>query len=111
MSPADSSVSNRRRLSDGDLDALHQGARKKPFVSSLSCRLYSLNSLTIHFNSKRSDPLVHAGRHFGRIIFGFCNVHVLIVNGLAWLADDPDLMSLTMKDVIVAWRRGFLIMY
>ncbi|TEB21637.1 hypothetical protein FA13DRAFT_1757488 [Coprinellus micaceus] len=30
-----------------------------------------------------SDPLVHHGRHFGRTVFAFANVHALILDGLA----------------------------
>jgi hypothetical protein len=48
---------------------------------------------------KRPEPLVHSGRHFGRTVYGFCNVRALIVNGLARLADDPDPASLTQKYV------------
>ncbi|KAJ3533220.1 hypothetical protein NMY22_g7421 [Coprinellus aureogranulatus] len=35
----------------------------------------------------QSDPLVHHGRHFGRTIFAFANLHSLLLSGLAL---DPD---------------------
>ena len=42
------------------------------------------------------DPLVHHGRHFGRAIHAFCNVQMLILNGLQSMYDDaPDDESLT----------------
>lgn len=31
----------------------------------------------------RTDPMVHHGRHFGRTIQAFCQVHLLLKQGLA----------------------------
>ncbi|KAJ3518195.1 hypothetical protein NMY22_g13809 [Coprinellus aureogranulatus] len=36
-----------------------------------------------------TDPLVHHGRHFGRTVYAFANVHALIVYGLAAEEDTP----------------------
>ena len=46
---------------------------------------------------KWSDSLVYSGWHFRWIVFGFCNVHALIVNGLAQLIDDSDPTSLSAR--------------
>jgi hypothetical protein len=37
-----------------------------------------------------TDPLVHYGRHFGRVAYAFCNVKTLLTNGLERLANDGD---------------------
>jgi len=43
-----------------------------------------------------TDPLVHHGRHFGRVGYAFCSVKVLITNGLLRLADeDPTPLETT----------------
>jgi len=48
------------------------------------------------FISTTQDPLVHHGRHFGRAMHAFCNVQMLITNGLAYMADvDEDLATAT----------------
>ncbi|KAJ3531698.1 hypothetical protein NMY22_g8043 [Coprinellus aureogranulatus] len=49
--------------------ALTLGPRKKPSLST--------------------DPLVHHGRHFGRTVYAFANVHALLVAGLAADEDSP----------------------
>jgi hypothetical protein len=38
-----------------------------------------------------TDPLVHHGRHFGRVCYAFCSIKVLITNGLLRMADDDPL--------------------
>jgi hypothetical protein len=41
----------------------------------------------------RTDPLIGHGRHFGRTIHAFCNIHSLLVSGITWMADsyeEPD---------------------
>ena len=41
-------------------------------------------------NSAVTDPLVHRGRHFGRVAYAFCSIKVLVTNGLLRMAnDDP----------------------
>ena len=75
-----------------DPDALQQGPRKKLFVLSSSTIVTHLT-----FHRKRSDALVHSGRHFGRAVFGFCNLRALIINGLSRLAEDLNPASLTAK--------------
>ena len=37
------------------------------------------------------DPLVHHGHHFGRAVHAFCNIQMLIVNGLQAMCDDTPL--------------------
>jgi hypothetical protein len=46
-----------------------------------------------------TDPLVHHGRHFGRVVHTFCNVNVLITNGLTRMGESEpvDIESLTQK--------------
>ncbi|KAJ3530304.1 hypothetical protein NMY22_g8629 [Coprinellus aureogranulatus] len=36
-----------------------------------------------------TDPLVHHGRHFGRTVYAFANMHALLVSGLAADEDSP----------------------
>ncbi|KAJ3512490.1 hypothetical protein NMY22_g15318 [Coprinellus aureogranulatus] len=36
-----------------------------------------------------TDPLVHHGRHFGRTVYAFANIHALLVAGLAADEDSP----------------------
>ena len=42
------------------------------------------------FTSTLTDPLVHCGRHFGRTVYAFCNVKLLLANGLERFAQDED---------------------
>ena len=59
---------------------------------------YTKDSLGLFpYCRKWSDPLVHVGRNFGWTIFSFCSICMLITNGLAWLAEDLDPTSLTLK--------------
>ena len=48
------------------------------------------NFLTVHLFCTRTsqDPLVHHGRHFGRAVHAFCNMQMLIMNGLHTMSDD-----------------------
>jgi hypothetical protein len=40
--------------------------------------------------SAATDPLVHRGRHFGRVAYAFCSIKVLVTNGLLRMAnEDP----------------------
>ena len=64
-------------------DALQSGPRKKASVGDI----LHLSSLTV-YHSMVADPLVHHGRHFGRVGYAFCNVKVLITNGLLRMADE-----------------------
>ncbi|KAF8547987.1 hypothetical protein OG21DRAFT_1423889 [Imleria badia] len=36
------------------------------------------------------DPLVHHGRHFGRVVHAFCNMQTLITNGLLFMGQQED---------------------
>jgi hypothetical protein len=48
-----------------------------------------------------TDPLVHSGRHFGRVVYAFCNIKTLIINGLERLADDAiDMAALSARYVL-----------
>ncbi|KAH6902908.1 hypothetical protein BKA70DRAFT_1433874 [Coprinopsis sp. MPI-PUGE-AT-0042] len=51
-----------RKRPQGGTDILKSGPRKRP------CR---------------TDPLVHHGRHFGRTVQAFCQIHLLLKQGLA----------------------------
>ncbi|KAF8059026.1 hypothetical protein FPV67DRAFT_1565245 [Lyophyllum atratum] len=57
-----------RRQRDSE-DGLQVGARKK---------------------IARADPLVHRGRHFGRVIYAFANVRAIVTNGLTRLGMEED---------------------
>ena len=63
-------------------NALELGPRKRPCVGSLW-----ILSLTECFLRTTQDPLVHHGRHFGRIVHAFCNIQTLIMNGIATLGE------------------------
>lgn len=63
--------------------ALQLGPRKKPSVMSF----VNPRTLLTLFCRTTQDPLVHHGRHFGRVVHAFCNVQTLITNGLAVLGD------------------------
>jgi hypothetical protein len=39
-------------------------------------------------DSALTDPLVHRGRHFGRVAYAFCSIKVLVTNGLLRMAND-----------------------
>ena len=68
--------------------ALELGPRKKAydfFVASLTSPLIIINAFR-----KRMDPLVHHGRHFGRTVFAFANVHALILAGLSCSDEPPE---------------------
>jgi hypothetical protein len=50
-----------------------------------------LFTLSHHAYRVQADPLVHHGRHFGRAVFAFTNMHALILAGLGMDEDDvPD---------------------
>ena len=74
-----------RRIRDPRDDALQRGPRKKPYVF-----LLFLVPLLHVFARMATDPLVHYGRHFGRVSYAFCNVKTLLTNGLERLANDGD---------------------
>jgi hypothetical protein len=65
-------------------DALQRGPRKRVYVFSDAGE----GVAKCHFTRVTTDPLVHSGRHFGRVVYTFCNVKTLLVNGLERLADD-----------------------
>lgn len=47
--------------------------------------------ILISENRNIPDPLVHSGRHFGRVTYAFCNIRVLITNGLMRMnEEDPE---------------------
>lgn len=64
-------------------DALQRGPRKKASVVAS----WHFLSLTRRHRAV-TDPLVHRGRHFGRVGYAFCNVKVLITNGLVRMGDE-----------------------
>ena len=97
-----------RRIRDPRDDALQRGPRKKPYVFfRFSCRHPS------HiFTRMATDPLVHYGRHFGRVTYAFCNVKTLLTNGLERLANDGDdlgVLSLRYVSVCDSPRINLLI--
>jgi len=88
-----STPSSRKRAGS---NALQLGPRKKPYVTLLIFEpLVSLPYIC----STSQDPLVHHGRHFGRTVHAFCNVQMLIANGLQFMYDEPDDESLTIAYV------------
>jgi hypothetical protein len=74
-------------------DALQQGARKKPQVLTFDSCKHALTVVSSHV----PDPLVHRGRHFGRVTYAFCNVSVLISNGLLRMGDRDGSLPETSK--------------
>jgi hypothetical protein len=68
-------------------DALQSGHRKKLLVST-NLHALLLAKTYIHSSSNIPDPLMHHGRHFGWVAFAFCNVKVLITNGLLSMAEE-----------------------
>lgn len=58
--------------------SLELGPRKRPWVLSSFSRA---GSLMPHLRAQ-ADPLVHHGRHFGRTVFAFANIHALLLAGL-----------------------------
>ena len=46
------------------------------------------------------DPLVHHGRHFGRMVHSFCRIQMLLTNGIATMAEDSDTDSLSTAWVL-----------
>jgi|ERR1700722_5539288 len=87
-------------LTTETITALQLGPRKKPYRPSLTFRslLYKKFSLTF---SRTNDPLVHYGRHFGRVVHAMCNVQALITNGLLLMSDDVPEESLPTQYVIL----------
>ena len=51
------------------------------------------------------DPLVHHGRHFGRAAHAFCNVQMLLLNGLQAMSDDDPEENLTATYVSYIFER------
>jgi hypothetical protein len=73
-------------------NALMLGEKKKPCISD--CVSPSFADFD---DSSRSHPLVSTGRHFGRTVQAFVNIHVLLVNGLfrsAQESQEDQVMSL-----------------
>lgn len=75
---ADTTVPERRQRTES---ALSYGPRKKAYA--LSYQRFAISQI----RRTTTDPFVHHGRHFGRVIHTFCNVNVLITNGLVSLGD------------------------
>ena len=72
--------------------ALQLGPRKKLYV------VLTANVLIVSLIYSRAsqDPLVHHGHHFGRAIHPFCNVQMLLMNGMQAMYDDaPEDESMT----------------
>lgn len=40
-----------------------------------------------HQRRTAQDPLVHHGRHFGRVAHAFCNVQALLMNGMILMGE------------------------
>lgn len=78
-----STMSNARRPRE---DALQHGPRKKLYVLPSSHHSTHAKPLS----RTLTDPLVHHGRHFGRITHAFCNVGALITNGLERIAESSE---------------------
>jgi hypothetical protein len=53
-----------------------------------------------------TDPLIHHGRHFGRVVHTFCNIRALITNGLTRMTDPPEEESLRL---VISGLRGQLL--
>ena len=63
-------------------NALQLGPRKRQYVvKTISRIIYSNCHRTVQ------DPLVHHGRHFGRVVHAFCNVQTLLTNGMTIMAE------------------------
>lgn len=63
-------------------NALELGPRKRPYVG------LSVDPVAVSMIFRTAqDPLVHHGRHFGRVVHTFCNVQTLITNGIALLGE------------------------
>ena len=62
---------------------LAPGRDRKPF---------DIHGLTLPEPFFRSvqDPLVHHGRHFGRVVHCFCNIQTLLTNGIALMGERAD---------------------
>ena len=73
------------REKHGHSSALEMGPRKKPFV-----RCHSVAHSWLYCRTMQ-DPLVHHGRHFGWAIHAFCNVQMLITNGIVLMSEDIDI--------------------
>jgi hypothetical protein len=84
-----------RRTRDQLEDALQRGPRKRAYVFR---SLYCVEVANCHFSRVVTDPLVHSGRHFGRVVYAFCNVKTLLINGLERLANDAiDMAALSTR--------------
>lgn len=73
-------------------DGLQLGPRKKAYVPSL-IHLCPYRATNPFVRSCISDPLVSAGRHFGRTVHALCNIRTILTNGLlrlGELADESD---------------------
>jgi hypothetical protein len=76
--------SNGKSRVRGDRTALQLGPKKRPLetFSEYICHYM----LTVRYRSTQ-DPLVHHGRHFGRTIHTFCDVHMLLLNAITRLGE------------------------
>ncbi|KAL4066815.1 hypothetical protein J3A83DRAFT_4360117 [Scleroderma citrinum] len=71
--------------------------------AALSCFAASSGALQSGPRKKliSQDPLVHHGHHLGRAFHAFCNVQMLIMNGLHAMSDDaPEDETLPAEEVI-----------
>ena len=105
-------MSNSRRQSGSSSDkaptvrkrcnsnALELGLRKKPYVFLF--RLLSRSHYIRFVFRSTQDPLVHHGCHFGRKVHSFCRIQTLLTNGLASLAVESDLETLSNGYVLNA---------
>jgi hypothetical protein len=60
--------------------------------------------LTIYpFDSCGTDPLVHHGRHFGRVVHALCTVNTLLNNGILRMGELADRAEDTFTREYVIW--------
>ena len=85
--PLEYAVQVRRRIREGDEDALQLGPRKKAYVRYIYLLIVCPQQTRYRYfrPSCLTDPLVHHGRHFGRTEHALCNVRTLLTNGLVHL--------------------------
>src|ERR1700736_875484 len=89
---------------------------KKPLVAN-DQRLFSLDLGRNHnftivaprilflmwFASCGTDPLVHHGRHFGRVVHALCTVTTLLNNGILRMGEFADRAEETFTQEYVMW--------
>jgi hypothetical protein len=72
-------IPSRRRYPQDEEDALQSGPRKKPYVRSGVKILFQQWIIVVRCHT---DPLIHHGRHFGRVEHALCHLRTLLTNGV-----------------------------